>query len=178
MATAIAWRLFWRELKRGELWVIAFALFLAVFSVVSLSGITQSVKSALEQRSAHFIAADRVLASSQPFDPRIVALAKDIGLGVAQQMQFDSMLFSSSQMQLATIKAVSSDYPLRGELILHRSQSVTTGPVAELNPGELYLEARLFDLLQVALGEQLELGNSRLTVARSEEHTSELQSQG
>lgn len=165
MATAIAWRLFWRELKRGELWVIAFALFLAVFSVVSLSGITQSVKSALEQRSAHFIAADRVLGSSQPFDPRIIALAKDIGLGVAQQMQFDSMLFSSSQMQLATIKAVSGDYPLRGELILHRSQSVTTGPVAELNPGELYLEARLFDLLQVALGEQLELGNSRLTVA-------------
>ena len=53
----VAWRLFWRELKRGELWVIAFALCLAVFTVVSLSGITESVRSALSQRSANFIAA-------------------------------------------------------------------------------------------------------------------------
>jgi len=55
----VAWRLFWRELKRGELWVIAFALCLAVFTVVSLSGITESVRSALAQRSANFIAADK-----------------------------------------------------------------------------------------------------------------------
>ena len=40
----VAWRLFWRELGRGELWVIAFALFLAVISVVSLTGITEGVK--------------------------------------------------------------------------------------------------------------------------------------
>lgn len=164
MWASIAWRLFWRELKRGELWVIAFALFLAVFSVVSLSGITQSVKVALEQRSAQFIAADRVLGSTQPFNPDITLLAQQQGLAVAQQMQFDSMLFSEQQMQLATIKAVSSTYPLRGELVLHRSNSVFEGEIVPVSPGQIWFEQRLLDLLDVGVGDYIELGLSRLQV--------------
>lgn len=164
MWASIAWRLFWRELKRGELWVIAFALFLAVFSVVSLSGITQSVKIALEQRSAQFIAADRVLGSTQAFNPEIISLAEQQGLAVAQQMQFDSMLFSEQEMQLATIKAVSSAYPLRGELILHRSASLTEGELGNLTVGEIWFEPRLLDLLAVSVGDSIELGSSRLRV--------------
>lgn len=164
MWASIAWRLFWRELKRGELWVIAFALFLAVFSVVSLSGITQSVKVALEQRSAQFIAADRVLGSSQPFNPEIIKLASAQQLQVAQQMQFDSMLFSEQEMQLATIKAVSPSYPLRGELILHRSASLTEGELASLTVGQIWFEPRLLDLLGVTVGDTIELGSHRLQV--------------
>ncbi|GGW62496.1 ABC transporter permease [Alishewanella tabrizica] len=164
MWASIAWRLFWRELKRGELWVIAFALFLAVFSVVSLSGITQGVKVALEQRSAQFIAADRVLGSSQPFNPEIIALASAQQLQVAQQMQFDSMLFSAEQMQLATIKAVSPSYPLRGELILHRSASLTEGERAQITPGDIWFEPRLLDLLGVVVGDTIELGSIALRV--------------
>lgn len=164
MWASIAWRLFWRELKRGELWVIAFALFLAVFSVVSLSGITQSVKVALEQRSAQFIAADRVLGSTQAFNSEIISLAEQQGLAVAQQMQFDSMLFSEQEMQLATIKAVSPAYPLRGELILHRSASLTEGELGDLTVGEIWFEPRLLDLLAVSVGDSIELGSSRLRV--------------
>lgn len=164
MWASIAWRLFWRELKRGELWVIAFALFLAVFSVVSLSGITQSVKIALEQRSAQFIAADRVLGSTQAFNPEIITLAQQQGLAVAQQMQFDSMLFSEQEMQLATIKAVSPSYPLRGELILHRSASLTAGELASLTPGQIWVEPRLLDLLGVTVGDSVELGSSQLQI--------------
>ncbi|SNY51548.1 putative ABC transport system permease protein [Arsukibacterium tuosuense] len=165
MWASIAGRLFWRELKRGELWVIAFALFLAVGSVVSLSGITQSVKSALQQRSAQFTAADRVLGSSQPFDNSFFEVASGLDVVSARQMQFDSMLFAGEQMQLATIKAVSDSYPLRGNLVLHRSASITSGPAGQLTPGEVWFEARLLDLLQVKPGDTVELGESRLVVA-------------
>ncbi|HAW94175.1 MULTISPECIES: ABC transporter permease [unclassified Arsukibacterium] len=164
MWASIAGRLFWRELKRGELWVIAFALFLAVGSVVSLSGITQSVKSALQQRSAQFTAADRVLGSSQPFNENFFAVASQLNVATARQMQFDSMLFAGEQMQLATIKAVNDAYPLRGELLLHRSASITSGPTAQLVPGEVWFETRLLDLLQVKPGDTIELGESRLVV--------------
>ncbi|WP_019674609.1 ABC transporter permease [Arsukibacterium perlucidum] len=165
MWASIAGRLFWRELKRGELWVIAFALFLAVGSVVSLSGITQSVKSALQQRSAQFTAADRVLGSSQPFDDAYFSVASELGVATARQMQFDSMLFAGEQMQLATIKAVNDSYPLRGELVLHRSASITSGSPGQLAPGEVWFEARLLDLLQVKPGDTVELGEARLVVA-------------
>ncbi|WP_213994801.1 FtsX-like permease family protein [Arsukibacterium sp.] len=165
MLARIAGRLFWRELKRGELWVIAFALFLAVGSVVSLSGITQSVKSALQQRSAQFTAADRVLGSSQPFDDSFFEVANGLEVASARQMQFDSMLFAGEQMQLATIKAVSASYPLRGDLVLHRSASITSGPAGQLTPGEVWFEARLLDLLQVKPGDRVELGDAKLVVA-------------
>ena len=161
----IAWRLFWRELRRGELWVIGFALFLAVGSVVSLSGITQSVNSALKQRSAHFSAADRVLRSSQPFDTEVITQAVTANLKVSRQMQFDSMLFAGDKMQLATIKAVDDSYPLRGELQLNRSVVAGVGDVISIQPGEVYFEARLFDLLNLQVGDKVELGMSRLTVA-------------
>lgn len=165
MWASIAGRLFWRELRRGELWVIAFALFLAVGSVVSLSGITQSVKSALQQRSAQFTAADRVLGSSQPFDESFFNVATELDIASARQMQFDSMLFAGEQMQLATVKAVSDSYPLRGELILHRSASIMAGPPGQLTPGEVWFEARLLDLLQVKPGDKIELGDTKLVVA-------------
>ena len=164
MWAKIAWRLFWRELGRGELWVIAFALFLAVISVVSLTGITEGVKAALSQRSAQFNAADKVLRSSQPFDTNLIDQAQQQGLKVAQQMQFDSMLFAVDTMQLATIKAVSSSYPLRGQLVLEAAEYVGGGAEVELSPGQVYLEARLFDLLKVNVGDDIELGMSRLKV--------------
>lgn len=161
----IAWRLFWRELSRGELWVIAFALFLAVTSVISLSGITSGVQSALVQRSAQFIAADRVLRSSQPFDATIIAQAQAQGLQSARQMQFDSMLFAKDAMQLATIKAVDDNYPLRGTLQLANAMVIGNDANATLRPGQLYFEARLFDLLGVTLGDKVELGMTTLEVA-------------
>lgn len=165
MWASIAWRLFWRELKRGELWVIAFALFLAVFSVVMLTGITESVRSALYQRSASFLAADLVLRSSRPFQPELIATADAVGTAQAQQMLFDSMLFSDSEMQLVTVKAVSSAFPLRGELILRRSDRPGQGELASFGAGEIWLEPRLLNLLAVSPGDQLELGMASLKVA-------------
>lgn len=164
MWASIAWRFFWRELRRGELWVIAFSLFLAVTSVVSLSGITQSVNGALQQRSAQFIAADKVLRSSVAFDPAILDAASDFQLQTAQQMQFDSMLFADDNMQLATIKAVSQSYPLRGKLQLKQSAIVTRGDDVSLRPGTVFLEQRLFDLLGVDVGSEIEIGVASLRV--------------
>ncbi|CAM3878671.1 ABC transporter permease [Rheinheimera salexigens] len=165
MWASIAWRLFWRELKQGELWVIAFSLFLAVFSVVSLSGITQGVKTALEQRSAQFIAADKVLRSSLPFNTDIINHAKSAGLATAKQMQFDSMVFAGDAMQLVTVKAVSDAYPLRGELLLNRDISAVLPPEQARPLQQVWLEPRLFELLNIKLGDQIELGAAEFLVA-------------
>ncbi|WP_333608515.1 ABC transporter permease [Arsukibacterium sp.] len=160
----IAWRLFWQELKRGELWVIGFALFLSVTAVVSLSGITEGVRDALAQRSAQFIAADRVLRSGQAFDQAIIALAEQQQLQQARQIQFNSMLFGQQQMQLVTVKAVSESYPLRGTLLLQRSALRTEGEAVQLKAGQVFLEQRLFGLLDVTVGSMIELGEMQFEV--------------
>ena len=160
----IAWRLFWRELSRGELWVIAFSLFLAVLTVVSLSGITESVRSALYQRSANFVAADKILRSSVGFNEQVQQQATALELKSSRQVQFNSMLFAKDLMQLVSVKAVSATYPLRGELKL--SSSVTDATVAaSLQPNQLYLESRLYSLLDIQVGDSLELGEKVFTAA-------------
>lgn len=161
----IAWRFFWRELKQGELWVIAFSLFLAVVSVVSLSGITQGVKTALAQRSAQFIAADKVLSSSLPFRSDIITQAQAYDLATAQQMQFDSMLFAGESMQLVTVKAVSDTYPLRGNLLLNRDLNAGLPAEQDRPLQQVWLEPRLFELLNIKRGDQVELGAAKFTVA-------------
>lgn len=160
MWAKIAWRLFWRELKNGELWVIAFALMLAVLTVVSLSGITDSVRSALMQRSSTFTAADKVLRSSLPFQQQIIDQAKGLGLNTAQQIQFNTMLFAGDAMQLVNVKAVSTHYPLRGQLVL----DTATGQTGQLEAGRLYLEPRLAQMLGIKIGDKLELGAAHLVV--------------
>lgn len=161
----IAWRLFWRELKRGELWVIAFALCLAVFTVVTLTGITESVRSALNQRSSNFIAADKVLRSSLPFNEQIFEQANALELQSARQIQFSTMVFAQSAMQLVTVKAVSDSYPLRGELLLKRAELPSLGELGQIQVGEVYLEPRLMQLLQVSVGSSIEVGVLPLRVA-------------
>lgn len=165
MWASIAWRLFWRELKQGELWVIAFSLFLAVASVVSLSGITQGVETALQQRSAQFIAADKVLGSSIPFSDDIIVKAAEHNLTTAKQMQFDSMVFAGDKMQLVTVKAVSDAYPLRGALLLNRSLNVGDGFEQKRPLQQVWLEPRLFELLSIKPGAQIELGAAKFTAA-------------
>ncbi len=155
-----AWRLFWRELRNGELWVIAFALMLAVLTVVSLSGITESVRSALMQRSANFTAADKVLRSSLPFQQAIFDKAGELQLQSARQLQFNTMVFAGDAMQLVNVKAVSAEYPLRGKLVLQGRQGMQQHVAA----GQLYLEDRLLQILALQVGDPLEIGNTRLQI--------------
>lgn len=164
MWAALSWRLFWRELRRGELWVIAFSLFLAVVTVVSLTGITESVRAALYQRSASFTAADKILRSSIAFNDEVAAKAQALQLQSAYQMQFNSMVFAKDIMQLVAVKAVSSTYPLRGKLELGKVAGLAD-PSLYLEPGQVFLEERLLTLLQLNVGETLELGESELKVA-------------
>lgn len=161
----IAARLFWRELRRGELWVIAFALCLAVFTVVSLTGITESVRSALSQRSSNFIAADKILRSSLPFNEQIFQNAEQLGLKTAKQMQFSTMVFAGDLMQLVSVKAVSPSYPLRGRLLLKNSEQADATTSNTVVKNHVFLEPRLLQLLNIGIGDSLELGVSNFVVA-------------
>ena len=153
----IAWRMFWRELRKGELWIIAFALVLAVVTVVSLTGITESVRSALMQRSSSFMAADKVLRSPLPFNSAYFDTAAQLQLKSARQMQFNTMVFADDVMQLVSVKAVSAEYPLRGKLVLK-----ATDKIVELTPGHVYVEKRVMQLLQLDIGDKLSIGATEL----------------
>ena len=93
--------------------------------------------------------------------------ALDDGLSVATTLAFPSMIYSTSDaMQLVAVKAVSAAYPLRGELSFSdepfgEARAVVSGP----GVGEVWLDSRLFPLLDISLGSSVALGDASFTVA-------------
>lgn len=146
----IAWRLFVRELGRGELTIIALSIILAVSSVMALSSVTDRVEQAIMSKSSAFIAADRDLQSAHPIDVEVAQYAQKIGLNTDKHIYFSSMAFAGDEMNIAVVKAVTESYPLRGELLIAQDLLSET-PVQMHGPeqGEAWLSKRLFFALSL-----------------------------
>lgn len=151
----------WRELWQGQLWPVAVALTLIIACVFALASLVVRVEKIMVNQGRSMIAADLVLRSANPVPDNLVREAERLGLTVTAQTRFGTMAFSDNAMQLVSVKSVSSDFPLRGELVLQG----TSRTQQQVNPGELWLSERLFSLLKVKNGDQVAIGNAELTVA-------------
>ncbi|MCX2834543.1 FtsX-like permease family protein [Microbulbifer thermotolerans] len=158
-------KLLFRDWRGGELALIASALVLAVACVTAISHVTDRLARAMQQQSLTFLAAERVLRSSQPVDPAWLQEARERGLQTAQVVQFASMVAAGDQFQFASVKAAGEGYPLLGELEVRDREN---GPTHQVQrgpaPGEAWVEPRLLPLLQLHLGESLQLGDTSLKI--------------
>ena len=163
----ISWRLLRHELKRGELTIMAAAVALSVCAVLSLAVFSERLQSGLLERSAEFLAADRVLSSRDEIGTSWLQRAEEEGLQWARRTSFNSMAFAANAMALVDIKAVSPGYPLRGKLEV-AAQLGEAGEPTEALPelGEAWVAAQLFQHLDLAIGETLEIGNSEFVVSK------------
>jgi len=156
-----------RDWRGGELGVLIAALVLAVGVVSGISAFATRLQSALEQESHRFLAADRVVSSGREMDRESWLKADELGLQQARTLQFPTMLWAEDERTaLVSVKAVSDGYPLRGELTFSRkpfgkAQSAVVGP----GVGQVWLDSRLFALLDVKLGEQVQIGDAQFVVA-------------
>ncbi|MFT6288739.1 MAG: putative ABC transport system permease protein, partial [Alcanivorax sp.] len=150
-----------RDWRGGELGVLVAALVLAVAVVSGISAFTTRLQSALEQESHRFLAADRVIRSSTDMPADWLQQADNTHLQYARTLTFPSMVFAGDEaMVLASVKAVSNDYPLRGNLSYSEQPfgaalAGTQGP----SPGNVWLDSRLFALLDVAIGDTIGVGD-------------------
>ena len=156
-----------RDWRGGELGILVAALVLAVAMVTGISAFTTRLQSALEQESHRFLAADRVVRSSRDLPQEWLQRAGSLGLQTAQTLSFPSMVFAGEDaMFLSSVKAVSDDYPLRGELTYSAEPFGEVAPVAHgPAPGTVWLDSRLFALLDVAIGDQVGIGEAQFRIA-------------
>ncbi len=167
----LAWRQTLRDLRAGELRLLAVAVVLAVAALTAVGFFVDRLNGGLARDARQLLGGDAVISSDQPTPPALLAQAQSMGLRVATMALFPSMARADDAQggatRLVALKAVSNSYPLRGRMQL-RSQaegpvdSVAQAPAA----GTVWVDAQLLDALQLNVGDPLLLGDARLRIAR------------
>ncbi|OYQ87438.1 ABC transporter permease [Wohlfahrtiimonas chitiniclastica] len=161
----LAWRQLWREFKAGELRILWIALMLTVTISTAIGYFGTRLQGSMNARAGEFLAADLVVRGSMPLNAAQVAMNTE-GLTHAHTVNFSTVVFNDDDMQLVSIKAADSHYPLRGTLTIELPESST--PVAiDQGParGEIWVENRLLYALNLTLGQTIEIGQLPLRIS-------------
>ncbi|MBU0654478.1 MAG: FtsX-like permease family protein [Gammaproteobacteria bacterium] len=154
--------------RMPEMRLLLLALTVSVTVVTAVGFFTSRVENAMQAQARQLLGGDLVLSSARPLDDAYLQRGQQLGLETAQTISFPSMAASGDKLQLSQLKAVSSAYPLRGELKTAAApdapEQASTGQLPAR--GEIWAEARLFAELGVKAGEQVQLGRSTFKLAR------------
>ncbi len=150
-------RWFWREWRSPSLLIVWLALSLAVACVLALGNISDRMEQGLNQQSRDFMAGDRALRSAREVPEEWLSQARKDGLKVGKQLTFATMTFAGDTPQLASVKAVDAIYPMYGKL-------ETNPPGLKPEPGSVLLAPRLMALLNLKVGDSLDVGDATLRI--------------
>ncbi|MFV9681621.1 ABC transporter permease [Pseudomonas sp. NY15367] len=163
---SLATRQLLRDARAGELRVLFFALLVAVAASSAIGYFSARLNDAMLLRASEFLAADLRLSGSTPASQEQIDAGLELGLDHAQAVEFSSVVAAQDGIQLASVKAANSLYPLRGELRSaaepYAPEEAGPGP----RPGEVWAEARLMVALNLNIGDELEIGARTLRLSR------------
>jgi putative ABC transport system permease protein len=163
---ALAYRQLLRDARAGELRVLFFALVVAVAASTAIGYFGARLNDAMLLRASEFLGADMVLSGSAPASQEQIDDGKQLGLDHAQVVEFSSVIATDQDLQLASVKAASSSYPLRGTLRSAAQPYEAEQPGPGPAPGEAWAEARLFAALDLQIGDSIEVGSKLLRLTR------------
>jgi putative ABC transport system permease protein len=154
-----------RDWRSGELRVLAAALVAAVASVSSVAFLGDRVARAIARDANQLLGADLVLLSDHPWQPEFVQQLDLSQLQNASALSFMSMAIAGGKTQLAGVKAVTENYPLRGRLRIAPKPGAPDAPAGR-GParGTVWLEERLVTALGAPVGARVRVGEAEFRV--------------
>ena len=163
----LAIRLLKRDWYGGELRLLSLALVMSVTSVTGIALFTDRLEKALLLESANMLAADRIVSGRGTLPVEVLEEGQSRGLRTAETLSFISMAFSESGNLLVAAKAVTDNYPLRGDVIIADAPFVRGSPIQSGPPrGEVWLESRALPALGIEVGDSVSVGEAELNVSK------------
>ena len=135
------------------------ALTLSVAALSSVSFLADRMQRAFQFDARQLLAADLLLVADQPLSERFFQEAQERQLSFAQTIVFPSMVTVGTQSKLASLKAVSGAYPLRGSLQLAPSQASLTPPT-----GSVWVDPAMLNALQAKVGDRMLVGDQAFVI--------------
>ncbi len=163
----LALRFLRRDWRAGELLVLTLATVIAVTSVSAVAFFADRVKQLLVRDAHQMLGGDALLVADQTWPEALAGEAQRRGLTVASITNFISMARGPDGAQLAAVKVVSANYPLRGRLRTATAANTADEEARGVpTPGTVWVDDRLLGALGMKVGQSIELGNATLRVER------------
>ncbi len=160
-------RLLYRDWRGGDITILLVALALAVAIVTGLGIFSERLGNAITAQSTRLLGADMVVESPRPMAASMLAMAGEEGLASTRTVSFATMASAADRFQISSVKVVEGNYPLKGQILL--AETPLAEPYAAdggLQAGQLWVDARLLDALQLSPGDTIDIGDASLRIDR------------
>ncbi|RUR39022.1 ABC transporter permease [Vreelandella populi] len=163
----IPWRLAARSLKRdlrsADVRALFVALVLAVAASTMIAFFLDRLERGLERQAGQMLGGDLVLEQRSPFSDALRTTLEEAGFTLSDQVGLVSMISLGDRFQPASLKAVDDVYPHYGVSRVDLGQGteqIAFGPSA----GEAWADPRLAELIEIELGDRVQVGQTELTI--------------
>ncbi|MHC6224964.1 ABC transporter permease [Pseudomonas sp. X10] len=163
---SLAVRQLLRDTRASELRVLFFALLVAVAASTAIGYFGARLNGAMQLRASEFLGADLVLQGSSAARDEQISAGTALGLRHARVVEFSSVVATDSGIQLSSIKAADSAYPLRGQLRSAAAPYASETPGGGPASGEAWVEPRLLAALGLKIGDSIDVGMKPLRMSR------------
>lgn len=147
------------------LYLLIFALCLAISATTALKFSNQQIQQAVNVQAAKMQAADLVLSDQYPIEEKWQRSAQQRDLQQSHVTLFSSMAHTDANFVMVNVKAIESNFPLRGELRVQPA-------AAQIQSGEVWLSQRAMDLLKLKLLDNVQIADASFKVTALIEHDS------
>ena len=155
---------FWSEVFSGDLLILFLSIVLAVTSISSVGFLGDRLQSSMQMQASSILGADLVLRSASKIDSKYLDLAAANDLDSAEMSTFLSMVITEDDNLLASIKAVTESYPLRGELNIVNFQGAKIKHSGSPMPGNIWVDKKLSETLGLMELDKVSIGNKNFIV--------------
>jgi putative ABC transport system permease protein len=163
----VNWRLAMRSLKRdlraADVRALFIALVLAVAASTMIAFFLDRLERGLERQAGQMLGGDLVLEQRDPFSAELRERLENAGFILSDQVDLVSMISRGGRFQPASLKAVDDVYPHYGVSYVDfgdGTEQVGSGPP----PGEVWADPRLIELVEIELGDRVQVGQTELAV--------------
>ncbi|MDK9687636.1 FtsX-like permease family protein [Halomonas sp. LC1] len=164
----INWRLAARSLKRdlraADVRALFVALVLAVAASTMIAFFLDRLERGLERQAGQMLGGDLVLEQRDPFPEELRNTLEQAGFTLSDQVDLVSMISQGERFQPASLKAVDDVYPHYGVSHVDRGsgvEQIASGPPA----GEAWADPRLAELIEIEIGDRVQVGQTELTIS-------------
>ncbi|WGI24158.1 ABC transporter permease [Halomonas alkaliantarctica] len=163
----VNWRLAMRSLKRdlraADVRALFIALVLAVAASTMIAFFLDRIERGLERQAGQMLGGDLVLEQRDPFSAELRERLESAGFVLSDQVDLVSMISRGGRFQPASLKAVDEVYPHYGTSYVDfgdGTEQIASGPP----PGEAWADPRLMELVEIELGDRVQVGQTELAV--------------